>query len=328
MEIKINFKIVVVVIIAVILLFFVFSSFYTVGETENAVVTTFGKYTSTQTAGLQFKLPYPIQDCKKVDMTTRKMVLGYTETDDYFYSNSMSNSTYNAVSDLADSKMISGDYNVVSVDFFLEWKVSDPKKYLYNSINPQLIFKNIARAAARDIIGSKNVDEILTTGKSLIQSEIKDIILKKLEELDLGIQLLDVKIQDAEPPTIEVIMAFKAVETAKQEKDTTINKAKAYENSVIPDAEAQADKIIKDAEGYKEQRINEATGAAGRFEAMYNEYRLNSEITRKRMYLEMIEDVLPGIDVYIDAQSGGSIQKLLPIESFIDSNNTGGGNNG
>ena len=156
--------------------------------------------------------------------------------------------------------MITGDFNVVSVDFFMEWKVTDPQKYLFNSKDPAGILKNVAQAAARDVMGSKTVDEVLTTGKVAIQSEIKEMMVSRLEMYDIGIQVIEVKIQDAEPPTAEVIAAFKAVETAKQEKETTINVAKAYENSILPEAQAQADKILKEAEAFKEQRVNEAEG--------------------------------------------------------------------
>ena len=154
---------------------------------------------------------------------------------------------------------------------------------------------------------------------------MKQLIMERLDEYDIGIQLLEIKLQDAEPPTEEVNAAFKAVETAKQEKETEINKAKAYENSIIPDAQAQSDKITKDAEAYKQERINEANGAAARFTEMYKEYALNPAVTRKRMYLEMIESVLPDVKVYIDASANGT-QKILPIENFsTDSNNTNNG---
>lgn len=288
------------VVVAVILVFLVSTSFYTVGETERAVVTTFGKVTSVNGAGLQFKLPYPIQDVQKVDMTTRKLTIGYSET-----------GKGNSVTKEDESKMITGDYNVVSVDFFMEWKVSDPQKYLFNSVAPEKILKNIAQAAARDVMGSKTVDDVLTTGKVAIQTDIKDIMVSRLEQYDIGIQIIEVKIQDAEPPTEAVISAFKAVETAKQEKETTINIAKAYENSVIPEAQAEADKILKDAEAYREQRVNEATGEAAKFTAMYEEYILNKDVTRKRMYLEMIEDVFPKVDIYID--SGSGMEKIMVV---------------
>ena len=301
-----NLKFVWLILIALVLIFIVATSFYTVGETERAVVTTFGKVTSVNGAGLQFKLPYPIQDVKKVDMTTQKLTIGYTE------------SGTASISKEDESKMITGDYNVVSVDFFMEWKVSDPQKYLYNSAEPEKILKNIAQAAARDVMGSKTVDDVLTTGKVAIQTDIKDIMVSRLEQYDIGIQIIEVKIQDAEPPTEAVISAFKAVETAKQEKETTINIAKAYENSVIPEAQAEADKILKEAEAYKQQRINEATGEAAKFTAMYEEYILNKDVTRKRMYLEMIEDVFPNVDVYID--SGSGMEKIMVVGEESSSN--------
>jgi membrane protease subunit HflK len=173
------------IVVAVILVFLVSTSFYTVGETERAVVTTFGKVTSVNGAGLQFKLPYPIQDVQKVDMTTRKLTIGYSET-----------GKGNSVTKEDESKMITGDYNVVSVDFFMEWKVSDPQKYLFNSVAPEKILKNIAQAAARDVMGSKTVDDVLTTGKVAIQTDIKDIMVSRLEQYDIGIQIIEVKIQD------------------------------------------------------------------------------------------------------------------------------------
>ncbi|MBE6890922.1 MAG: FtsH protease activity modulator HflK [Ruminococcaceae bacterium] len=294
-------KFIVLIPILLILAFLVFTSFYTVGETERAVITTFGKVTAIKEAGLQFKLPYPIQDVYKVDMTTRKITIGYGET--------LNSSSYVKEE---ESKMITGDFNVVSVDFFMEWKVTDPQKYLFNSKDPAGILKNVAQAAARDVMGSKTVDEVLTTGKVAIQSEIKEMMVSRLEMYDIGIQVIEVKIQDAEPPTTEVIAAFKAVETAKQEKETTINVAKAYENSILPEAQAQADKILKEAEAFKEQRVNEAEGEAAKFTAMFNEFINSKEVTKKRMYLETIEDIFPDIEIYIDA-GNGSMEKLMIV---------------
>ena len=292
-------KFIVIIPILLILAFLIFTSFYTVGETERAVITTFGKVTAVKEAGLQFKLPYPIQDVYKVDMTTQKVTIGYNDD------------AYNNVNE-EESKMITGDFNVVSVDFFMEWKVTDPQKYLFNSRDPKGILKNVAQAAARDVMGSKTVDEVLTTGKVSIQSEIKEMMVSRLESYDIGIQIIEVKIQDAEPPTNEVIAAFKAVETAKQEKETTINVAKAYENSVLPEAQAQADKILKEAEAFKEQRINEAEGEAAKFTAMFNEFINSKEVTKKRMYLETIEDIFPNVELYIDA-GNGSMEKLMIV---------------
>lgn len=301
------------VLIIILIIILISTSIYTVGETERAVVTTFGRVTSVNGAGLHFKLPFPIQDLEKVDMTTQKLTIGYVEN----------GSVITTRQD--ESKMITGDYNVVSVDFFMEWKVSDPQKYLFNSEQPINILKNIAQAAARDVMGSKTVDDVLTTGKVAIQTEIKDIMVSRLEQYDIGVQIIEVKIQDAEPPTEAVVAAFKAVETAKQEKETTINVAKAYENSVIPAARAEADKLLKEAEAYKEKRINEATGESAKFTAMYEEYILNKDVTRRRMYLEMIEEVLPGVEVYID--SGSGMEKIMIVGEETDVAAVAGGAN-
>ena len=301
------------VLIIILVIIIISTSIYTVGETERAVVTTFGKVTSVNGAGLHFKLPFPIQDLEKVDMTTQKLTIGYVEN----------GSVMTTKQD--ESKMITGDYNVVSVDFFMEWKVSDPQKYLFSSEQPVKILKNIAQAAARDVMGSKTVDDVLTTGKVAIQTEIKDIMVSRLEQYDIGVQIIEVKIQDAEPPTEAVVAAFKAVETKKQKKETTINIAKAYENSFIPAARADADKLLKEAEAFKEKRINEATGESAKFTAMYEEYILNKDVTRRRMYLEMIEKVLPGVEVYID--SGSGMEKIMVVGEETDVAAMAGGAN-
>ena len=291
---------------------------YTVEETEQAVVTTLGKVTSVESAGLHFKLPYPIQAVTKVAVNkTQKLQMGYA-------SDSESNS-YSSASIADEAKMITGDFNIVNIDFFIEWKISDPVKFLFNSDEPAQILKMVSQSSARSIIGSKNVDGVLTTEKSIIQAEIKEKIVSKLENYDLGIQLLDVKIQDSEPPTQEVIQAFKEVETAKQEKETRINEALAYRNKTLPAAESNADKLIREAESYRESKINEAKGDVARFNAMYTEYAKNKDITRTRMYLESIEEILPGVKVYIDSSEGG-VQKLLPLESFNTNSDNGGEN--
>lgn len=289
---------------AILLLFFTFSCFYTVNETEKAVVTTFGKVSGVYSAGLHFKLPYPIQDVDLVDMTTRKLRVGYSgdEADPDVKAD--------------EASMITGDYNIVSIDFFIEWKVSDPQKYLFSSEDPDSILSFVAQAAARDIIGSSTVDDVLTTGKMTIQANIKALMTERLTAYDIGVQVTDVKIQDAEPPTAEVSSAFKEVETAKQQMETAINEANAYKASVLPKANAEADKIIKDAEAFLEERKNEASGEASKFSAIYAEYAQNPAVTKKRMYLEMIEETLPGVKVYINATEGGT-NTVIPLESIV-----------
>ncbi len=303
-----KFKTSAILIIAALLIVAVGTTcWYTVDEKQQAVVTTFGKVTDTTGAGIHFKLPFGIQQVHKVDVNVyQKIELGYR-------SNSKNGANYDVIE--KESKMITGDYNIVNVDFFIEYKISDPVKYLYNSREPESILKNLIQSQIRAVVGSATVDQILTDGKTDIQIRVKELVTEILAEYDIGLILSNIKIQDAEPPTVSVIEAFKGVETAKQGAETAINQAKAYSNQKIPEAQADADQLVKNAEYLKQNRINDAVKQVARFEAMYDEYSKNPDITRIRMYYEMIEEALPGVTLYIDA-SDGSTQKLLPLDSF------------
>jgi membrane protease subunit HflK len=216
--------------------------------------------------------------------------------------------------------MITGDYNIVNVDFFVEYKISDPVQYLYASNNPELILRNLIQSQVRNVVGSSTVDSVLTDGKENIQRQVKELVTDILEDYNIGLTLVDVKIQDSEPPTQEVVEAFKAVETAKQKAETVINDAKAYQNAKLPEAQAQADKLIQNAQYLRQKRINEAVQQVAMFEAMYAEYAQNPAITRSRMYYEAISEVLPGVKLYINTGSGaaGDVQMLLPLESLVE----------
>lgn len=293
-------------VIAVLLVIIGSTCWYTVNDKQEAIVTTFGKVTDVTQAGIHFKLPFGIQQVETVDVNIiQKIELGYRSDD-------------NNKSVDSESKMISGDYNIVNVDFFIGYKVSDPVKYRYSSRNPSEILKNLAQSQIRNVIGSFNVDDILTTQKGEIQNQVRELIVAELEEYDIGLMLTDIKIQDAEPPTLEVSEAFKNVETAKQGKETAINQARAYENQQIPNANAEVDKLKQNAEYLKKNRINEANMQVAMFNAMYNEYILNPQITKMRMYYETIESVFPDVKLIVD-QTDSSTQKLLPIDSFITS---------
>ncbi|MBQ8355052.1 MAG: FtsH protease activity modulator HflK [Oscillospiraceae bacterium] len=286
------------------------SCFYTVDDKQQAVVTTFGKVTSITDAGFHFKLPFGIQQVEKVNVNVYQHIeLGYR---------SSNNET---VTD--EASMITGDYNIVNVDFFIEYKISDPVRYLYASDDPTEILRNLIQSQVRNVVGSSAVDSVLTDGKENIQMQVKALVTEILNEYDIGLTVVDIKIQDAEPPTQDVIEAFKAVETAKQKAETVVNDAKAYQNAKLPDAQAQADKLIQNAEYLKQKRINEAVEQVAMFEAMYEEYARNPEITRSRMYYEAIQEILPGVKVYIDTSNTGSVDMMLPLESFVPNN---GGN--
>ncbi len=300
-------RIVPIVILAFILFIGICTCFYTVDDKQQAVVTTFGKVTDVNDAGVHFKLPFGIQKVRKVNVNVyQKIELGY-RTEGL--------ADYSIVEE--ESVMITGDYNIVNVDFFVEYKISDPVKYLYASNDPQLILKNLIQSQIRNVVGSSTVDSVLTDGKENIQRQVKELVTEVLTDYDIGLSLVDVKIQDSEPPTQEVIEAFKAVETSKQRADTVVNDAKAYQNAQLPSAQAEADKLIQNAEYLKQRRINEAAEQVAMFNAMYAEYALNPGITKTRMYYEAIREILPGVKVYIDTGSSG-IEKILPLESFTD----------
>jgi len=284
--------IVLVVVLVVFLAVTVFSSFYTIGEQENAVVTTFGVPQTVTSPGLHFKIPY-VQQVQKVDMTIKGFAIGYdAKTNE---------------SKPEESLMITSDYNFVNVDFFLEYRVTDPVKYLYNSVDAVSILKTLAQSYIRDTIGLYPVDDVITSGKSQIQAEIKEKIMTRMEQEDLGVQLVNLTIQDAEPPTAEVLAAFKDVENAKQGKDTALNNANKYRSEQIPKAEAEADQIVKQAEAAKEGRINEAEGQVARFNAMYEEYSKFPGITKQRMYYETMEALLPGLQVILTDENGNHL---------------------
>ena len=293
-------RVIKIIVIVLVVLILGFNSYYTIGEQEQAVVTTFGKPESISSPGLHFKIPF-IQKVKKVETTIKGLAIGYD-----IKSNE-------SIED--ESLMITSDYNFVNVDFFLEYKVSDPIKALYASEAPILILKNMAQGCIRSVIGSYDVDSVITTGKSEIQSKIKEELMAQLEEQDIGIQLVSISIQDAEPPTEAVVEAFKAVETAKQGKETAINNANKYRSEQKPQAEAQVDQILKEAEAQKEARINEAEGQAARFNALYEEYIKYPLITKQRMFYETMQEILPDLEVIIDNGDGG-VQKILPLDTF------------
>ena len=294
-----------VVLLAAVLILGVGTCFFTVDDKQQAVVTTFGKVTDICDAGVHFRLPFGIQQVKKVDVNVyQKIELGYSSVGNVVNQN--------------ESAMITGDYNIVNVDFFVEYKISDPVRYLYSSNQPELILRNLIQSQVRNVVGSSTVDAVLTDGKENIQMQVKDLVTEILAEYDIGLTLVDVKIQDAEPPTKDVVEAFKAVETAKQQAETVINDAKAYQNAQLPKAQAEADKLIRNAEYLKQKRINEAHEQVAMFQAMYAEYAENPAITRSRMYYEAISKVLPGVKLYVNSGDGSNVQTLLPLESLVN----------
>lgn len=296
------------VLLALFLVITLFNTVYFLQEDEYGVIRTLGSTQIVETPGMKFKLPY-VQHITKVSKAAKQFSVGYNlDSDDSVY---------------GESFMITSDYNFVNVDFYFEYQITDPVKYLYAAEQPEIVVKNLAQSYIRDTVGTSKVDDVLTTGKYEIQTKVRTSLQERLEKEDIGIQVTNAVIQDAEVPTEEVKKAFKNVEDAKQGMDTAINNANADASTRIPKAEADADKIVKDANAKKESLVADAEGQTARFNSLYGEYVKFPLITKQRMFFETMEDILPGMKVYI---TDGKTQTLLPLEPFsnvdISNNNT------
>ena len=293
---------------------FVFGSFYTLSETESAVITTFGRATVNNNKGLQFKIPF-VQKVTKINTTVRSFEVGYTENSDGTYRNVESEST-----------MITSDMNFVDIDFYVTYQVTDPLQYMYASEEPELILKNLIQSTIRGTVSAYTVDSALTTGKSEIQQNIKNIVTGELDEQNIGLSLIDISIQDVEPPTDQIKEAFSEVENARQNKESALNEANQYRNEQLPAAEAKADKIVQEAEAKKTARINEANGQAARFNSEYAEYTKYPLITRQRMFYEAMEEILPNLKIIINNDEDGTTQRMYLGDldgSFADPGSSG-----
>ena len=287
-------------------------SFYTLSETESAVVTTLGQATVNNNKGLQFKIPF-IQKVTKINTTIRSFEIGYIESGDGSYRNVEEEST-----------MITSDMNFVDIDFYVTYQVTDPLQYMYSTEEPELILKNLIQSTIRGTVSAYTVDSALTTGKSDIQQNIKSIVMDELEEQTIGLSLIDISIQDVEPPNDQIKEAFSEVENARQNKESALNEANQYRNEQIPAAEAKADKIIQKAQAQKTARINEANGQAARFNSEYSEYSKYPLITKQRMFYEAMEEILPNVKIIINDDDTGSTQRMY----LGDLDGSFGGNSG
>lgn len=248
------------------------------------------------------------------------MPIGY---DPDYNAQNHADSENNPITVTSESEMITKDFNFVNVDFYIEYQIVDPIKAYIHSDTAIPILKNLAQSYIRDTVGSYSVDEVITTGKSEIQAKVKSLLSERLEQEDIGLGINNVTIQDAQPPTDAVNNAFKAVEDAKQGMDTKINEARKYQSERLPAANAEADKAARNAEAYRQQRISEAEGQVSRFNDMYQEYAKYPLITKKRMFYETMEDILPGLKVIINGSEG--TQTVLPLDSFVTGTQTNTG---
>ena len=281
--------------IAIGLVLWLLTGTYIVGPDEVGVVQTFGKHTRITQSGLNYHLPYPIETVQTPKVTEVKRVeIGFRTT---------GKNQFRTIE--KESLMLTGDENIVDAELIVQYKIKDPVAYTFNFVKPEQTVREAAEATLRTIIGRHKIDEALTAGKFMIQEESKFLLQSILDKYETGIFVVAVQLQDVSPPK-QVIAAFKDVASAKEDKNRMINQAEGYRNNVIPKARGEAQAMIREAEGFKVARIERAEGDVAKFKAMLVEYKKGKDVTRKRMYLETMEEILPNIEKYIVPDGDGS----------------------
>jgi membrane protease subunit HflK len=290
----------------VILVLWFLSGIYIVGPDEVGVVRRFGEAVRTTPPGIHYHLPTPIELANTPKVTEVKRVeVGFRTIDPG------PPARYRKF--LQESQMLTGDENIVNVEIIVQYKIKEPSDFLFNIRDLERMLRHATEAAIRQVVGSQKIDEVLTTGKFQVQEETKDLLQSVVDRYLSGLLILAVQLQDVHPPE-EVINAFKDVASAKEDKDRLINIAKGYQNEIIPKARGEAEKRIREAEGYREERIKRATGDADRFIKVWNEYRKAKVVTRRRLYLETLEAVLPGIEkVVVSPETNASLINLMDV---------------
>ena len=281
--------------IAIGLVLWLLTGTYIVGPDEVGVVQTFGKHTRISQSGLNYHLPYPIETVQTPKVTEVKRVeIGFR---------TMGKNQFRTIG--KESLMLTGDENIVDAELIVQYKIKDPVAYTFNFVKPEQTVREAAEATLRTIIGRHKIDEALTAGKFMIQEESKILLQSILDKYETGIFVVAVQLQDVSPPK-QVIAAFKDVASAKEDKNRMINQAEGYRNNVIPKARGEAQAMIREAEGFRVARIARAEGDVAKFNAMLVEYKKGKDVTRKRMYLETMEEILPNIEKYIVPDGDGS----------------------
>jgi len=283
-----------------------FSGLYRVLPDEQGVVLRFGKFVSTTQPGLNYHIPYPVETVLTPKVTkVHRVDIGFRAASD--------TGRTSGIDDVSEeSLMLTGDENIVNIDFSVFWVIKDAGKFLFKIQSPVVTVKAAAETAMREVIAKSKLQSILTEGRSKIEIETQEIAQSLLDEYESGIQITQVQTQKADPPD-EVIDAFRDVQAARADMERAKNEAEAYQNDVIPRARGEAAKILQEAEAYKKQVVAAAEGEASRFVAIYNEYAKAKQVTQERMYLETMEKVLADIDKVIIDRKAGGVVPYLPL---------------
>ena len=291
----------------VMLVLWVASGFYSVKEGEEAVVLRLGKFVRIARPGLNYHLPDPIErvSVEKVNKS-RRIEIGYRSgvsrySEDVRYTSS-------------DSLMLAGDETIVELNADIMWHIKDLKSFMFNVVNPEEVVKTVAESSIREIIGQTPIAAVLSNQKQEIADQIEDLMRKTLDQYNAGIQIEQVQLLKAEPPS-KVIDSYRDVQTARADKEREINQAQAYRNDVIPKARGEAAKILQDAEGYRQEVMSKAEGDTKRFNAILQEYLQHKQITKDRLYLDSVEEILKDNNKVITSAS------VLPHMALQSPNN-------
>lgn len=293
-------------LLGVLFLLWVASGIYVVAADEQAVVLRFGAHVATKGPGLNWHLPYPIETVEKVPVTrVQRLEIGFRSLPD------------GRVRKIPqESLMLTKDENIVDISFTVQYKIKDPARYLFNISHGEKTVRDAAESAIREVIGRTLIDDVLTTRKGAVEVETQELIQKILDNYDAGISIVTVKLHDVQPPE-RVIKEFKDVASAREDRERAKNEAQAYANDIIPKARGEAKKMILDAEAYKAEIIDRAEGEAKRFESILDAYKKAPDVTRQRLYIETLQDVLSKVDkVIVDASISDRILPFLSLEGM------------
>lgn len=289
-------------------LILVLTSFYTIRPNEKGVIQRFGKYIRTTDSGLHFKLPFNIETIKKVPVEdVLKEEFGFRTAQ------AGVRTRYSTADYSDESLMLTGDLNSALVEWIVQYRIKDPVQYLFNVRNVRETLRDVSESVMRLVVGDRSVDEVIVLSRQEIEDEAQQRTQQVLDDYETGIKVVNIRLQDVVPPE-KVQAAFNEVNEARQEKERIINQALAAYNQVIPQAEGQAKQTIRQAEGYATNRVNRAKGDAERFLAVWREYTKAQNVTRRRLYLETMREILPNLErIYVidEAQKG-----LIPLLQF------------
>lgn len=303
-------KYIISLILILIIFLWVGSGFYTIKSGEEAAILRFGKYKTTVTkAGLNWHMPYPIEKVDKVNVfEVKRLEFGYKTLEDKTYGEY---AKYAEVP-VTETLMLTGDENMVNVEIAIQYKIRSAVDYLFNVKDQERTLRIASESAIRRVIANHFLDEVLTENKFEIQKEIMDDLQEICDNYTLGVSIIAVQLQDVYPPD-EVDAAFKDVANAREDRNSYINEAESYKNEIIPKARGNAAAIKNEALAYKEKRIAEAKGDVANFVQILDRYELGKDVTRIRMYLETMEEILPNVKKYV-VDSEGNLIKFLPLE--------------